>query len=291
MKYYILHRGSYFGMGSNVDEYLLSEDELHAIWTDEEIRDKLENINTYSRYNDLVALPQDAAVIEEHTHMEKVVFHIWNQFGYMRDIIVGEADFTKRIVDLTHSQGVCDFESGEYVEFTAFDFKRILEMHYFLDSIDYLIESSYDRKERSEEGLQEKDQKPWRTKIFKDHIREDEAIIEKFSKPIDVPDDYMSHMYKGRLADFRQQMWDDDMEEMSKIDYRTHGFIYPLCPDMGGEYTHHREVRKFYGLDELFDHGADCKSKFFAYTGSAEELGDLEGINVPMTLCDTFAYD
>ena len=41
MKYYILHRGSYFGMGSNVDEYLLNEDEVHAMWTEEEIRDKL----------------------------------------------------------------------------------------------------------------------------------------------------------------------------------------------------------------------------------------------------------
>ena len=37
MKYYIYHTASYFGMGSDVDKYLVSEKEAHEKWTEEEI--------------------------------------------------------------------------------------------------------------------------------------------------------------------------------------------------------------------------------------------------------------
>ncbi len=69
----------------------------------------LTECNNLSGYNELVPLPENVAVIEEHIHMDKTVFHIKNQWGFDRDIIVGEADFYKRIVDLTNSDGICRF--------------------------------------------------------------------------------------------------------------------------------------------------------------------------------------
>ena len=45
------------------------------------------------------------------------------------------------------------------------------------------------------------------------------------------------------------------------------------------------------GLDEIFMHGADVKSRFYAHTGEGETLKDLEGIDFLCTIRDTFGYD
>ena len=303
MKYYILHEASYFGMGSDVDEFLISEDEIHERWTDDEIHIMLTECHNYSGFNELVPLPENAEVIEDHVHMDKVVFHIKNQWGFDRDIVVGEADFYKRIVDLTNSANICRFEGGGYIEFTAFSFKNVLEQHYFMDSVEYIMRVSADRKKRSEDALKGIRKKQGFVdeyiaiddNVYKAWIREDEAIHDKFAKPIDVPDDYLSHIYKGRSACWYERLygdWEQEMEKLTEIDYREQVFKYPIGPrSMGGEYSEHRDIRACYGLDEIFTHGADVKSRFYAYTGDAKEIKDLDGINVLLTICDTFGYD
>ncbi len=301
MKYYILHEPSYFGMGSSVDVFLVSEDEIRERWTEDEIHTMLTERNNLAGYNELVPLPENVAVIEKHIQMDKTVFHIQNQWGFDRDIVVGEVDFYKRIIDLTDSEGICRFEGGGYVEFTAFSFKNVLEQHYY--SIDRMMNDSAGRKKRSEDalkGIRKKqgyidDYIDIDDETYEAWIREDEAILEKFSKPIDVPDEYLSHVYKGRNVrrdNYFDAEWAQEMRKLSKIDYRDLVFEYPIGPRfIGGDYTEHREIRRYYGLDEIFMHGADVKSKFYVYTGEAEDIKNLEGINVHFTIRDTFGYD
>ena len=82
-----------------------------------------------------------------------------------------------------------------------------------------------------------------------------------------------------------------DMEKLKRNDYRKYAFNYPIGPDMRGEYTHHYDDRRYYALDEIFTHGADVKSKYFAFTDTADDLKELEGIDVMSTLRDVFGYD
>lgn len=302
MKYYIYHTASYFGMGSDVDKYLVSEKEAHEKWTEEEIHTMLTECHNYSGFNELVPLPEDIPVIKEHIHLDKTVFHIQNQFGFGRDIVVGEADFCKRIVDLTKIDKFCGFEGGKFEEFTTFSFKNVLEQHY-MHNIKDRIKISKKRKKRCEDalkGIKEKqgyidDFIDIKDETYKEWIREDEAILEKFSKPIEVPNDYVTHMYKGKSGfgyEYFDEEWKQEITKLSKIDYRDLVFRYPIGPrGWGGIFHEHRDIRKMYGLDEIFMHGADVKSRFYAHTGEGETLKDLEGIDFLCTIRDTFGYD
>ena len=72
--------------------------------------------------------------------------------GGDRDIIVGDASFTRYFVDLSGYDGILGrwFREKSVYEFTSFDFKRTIENHFFLfyktedliESEKYKIESS-----------------------------------------------------------------------------------------------------------------------------------------------------
>lgn len=245
-------------MDSDVDKYLVSEKEAHEKWTEEEIHTMLTECHNYSGFNELVPLPEDIPVIKEHIHLDKTVFHIQNQFGFGRDIVVGEADFCKRIVDLTKIDKFCGFEGGKFEEFTTFSFKNVLEQHY-MHNVKDRIKISKKRKKRCEDALKG------------------------------------MHMYKGKSGfgyEYFDEEWKQEITKLSKIDYRDLVFRYPIGPrGWGGIFHEHRDIRKMYGLDEIFMHGADVKSRFYAHTGEGETLKDLEGIDFLCTIRDTFGYD
>ena len=305
MKYYIFHDNANLGMGSAYTINLTTEEELRRYYSDAEIASMLKEEHTYAGFPDLVPLPDDIQVIEETYHIGKAIFHLWNIWDCARDIVVGDATFTKRIVDLTNREGICELEAGSYVEFTGYDFKNVLELHdCFNDKCDSIVscdigkclKRSIERKERSIQALRgikmgngyidtDKAQ-------YEAWLREDDDIIAKLSKPVETDIDYISFLYTEKQDKYREKKWNKDYRRAKKTDYRSLCFDYPVGPrNYAGEYTEHEEVRRLFTLDEIFLHGADVRSRCAAITDVKKSREELKGINVIGTIDETFGYD
>ena len=155
MKYYIWHKPSYYGMGSNVDAYLISEDDLECLikheltrkrndkrfdgrltgaWNEEifcdspdekeviadVLKKRTTTCSTYADVYDLITIPESAIIKKEQDTLEKKVFRVFNPWGYQRDIITGEAIFNSYLVDfgtpLILLSPLLDFGHGRNLE-------------------------------------------------------------------------------------------------------------------------------------------------------------------------------
>lgn len=305
MKFFIYHDKSIFGMGTGSTMNLTSEDELHRYHSDDEIARMLKEEHTDAGYPDLVLLPDDIPVIEETYHIGRAVFHLWNVWDCARDIVVGDATFTKRIVDLTNREGICELEAGSYVEFTGYDFKNVLELHdCFNDKSDSIVscdiaeclKRSTERKERSIQALKGiktgKGYTDTDKSRYETWIREDDVIIAKLSEPVETDIDYISFLYREKQDKYWEKKWNKDYRRAKKTDYRSLCFNYPVGPrNYAGEYTEHEGVRRLFTLDEIFLHGADVRSRCAAITDVKKSREELKGINVIGTIDETFGYD
>ncbi len=94
-KHYILHRPSARGMGSNTDEMLVTESNLQKMFTEEEINRSLNECTTYAGVPDLIEIPQNIPILLDTLHFEDVIFRVFNQWLFERDVIVGDAVFQR----------------------------------------------------------------------------------------------------------------------------------------------------------------------------------------------------
>ena len=189
-KYYIFHYPSPFGMGSDTDTILLSDENVRYIirnevrrkdngdhlfcgrltgtWNGETfcdssdmseveedvIRKRLNSCTTYAGVNDLIELPADIPLTITKQKEENRIFHIWNQYmNCFNDIIAGETVFTRYFLDLTGSEDFAGLTKGKIHEFVSFDMNRVLRNPYFWNDIDTVLEIEKTRYLRFESKL------------------------------------------------------------------------------------------------------------------------------------------
>ena len=189
-KKYILHYPSLFGMGSNTDIMLISDEDVRYIirnevkkrndghswfcerltgtWNGEKFCDsrdiseveediihkRLNSCTTYAGVSDLIELPADMPLTKIEQKEEKRIFHIWNQYmNCFNDVIANETVFARYFLDLTESEGFSGLHKGEIHEFVSFDLKRVLRNTYFLNEIDSVLKMGKKRYLRFEGKL------------------------------------------------------------------------------------------------------------------------------------------
>lgn len=181
-KYYILHYPSLFGMGSNTDTMLISDEDVRYIirnevrrknkgdcwfcdrftgtWNGEKfcdsnnmseieedvIRKRMSACSTYAGVNDLIELPGELPLTSVAQKEENRIFHIWNQrMDCFNDIIAGETLFFRHFLELPKGEDFAGLHEGEIHEFVSFEMKRVLRNSYFMNEIDTVLETEKTR--------------------------------------------------------------------------------------------------------------------------------------------------
>ncbi len=288
-RYYILTRHSSRGMGSDSDYALVTEENLHRIMTDEEIERRLKECNTYDMVPDLIVLPEDIPVTIEELHMENVIFRVHNQWMYERDIIVGDALFTRYFVDLSGFEGDLGrwFKEKTVYEFTSFDFKRTAENHFFMF---YKAEELIQAAKNKRDHFSKKDIPDMEL------VRESEEIIKHFENLPKLEDEYYDHFFRQKYSEYRDFM-DEEVEDEIKRDVVDHTLCaYSKClMPPGFEFA--CEIGATEGLpdrfryDELFIKGTDIKHLIADLVGNREELGCFDNPQIDLALLTVFGYD
>ena len=189
-KYYILHYPSLYGMGSDTDVMLISDESIRYIirnevrrknngdhpfceiltgtWNGEKfcdssdmseveedvIRKRMNTCSTYAGVNDLIELPADIPLTITEQKEENRIFHIWNQYmTCFNDIIAGETVFTRFFLDFTEYEDFAGLHKGKIYEFVSFDMKRVLRNPYFLNHIDTVLDKEKKRYLRFESKI------------------------------------------------------------------------------------------------------------------------------------------
>jgi hypothetical protein len=182
--YYLMRYPSSWGMGSNVDIYLITEDNLKRLIV-EELKRKEENVasaserytgdwsyadfcagrqeeifkdiidkrlntcSTYARCNDLIRLPEDMPVTIKKEHMTDTIFRTFNQWHFANDVIVHDATFIRYVIDVQGYEELTGLKEGRYWEFTGYDFKGVLMNSLFpLNSVEEVIRLENNKIER-----------------------------------------------------------------------------------------------------------------------------------------------
>lgn len=350
---YIARTWLEFGMGSNWDENLVTEENLRRIiksevekyrsgsrfysrmytgttgdevFCDSEdinevvedvIRKRLSSSSTYSKNKDLVKLPSDHPVTIKQEHYENTIFRVFNEFGYKRDVIAGEADFTRYFLDLRNYPGDRDVEElglkgGIWHEFTSYDLKNVLtcEFGFLFNPMEYL-KAERDKIERLEARKngkvpEHKHDGKYIDEILPEiatdewtdgHIKEAKATIEKvteYFKSSDPKDEYLDHMYDGHYDRERHYEFYRSIEEDRKIDH-VKGLLYGFAlADIGFGCTRtnrrDEEISHCMTYGELFKKGDDYECLAAFYGGSAEKLEDLKYMNAKWLLGYVFGY-
>ena len=286
-KCYLLTQPSCRGMGSDSDYALVTEENLHKIMSEEEIEEKLKKCSTYDEVPDLVALPNDIPVTIKNMQMKKTIFRVHNQWGYERDIIVGDASFTRYFVDLSN----CDRNLGRWFrektiyEFTSFDFRRTLENHFFLFyKAEDLVRNEKDKIERINN----------RENFNMDIIKNAEAAIKHFDNLPKLIDEYYEHFYHQKYSayrDFMKEIVDDEIKQ-DDVDHTLCAYSRCLLPlQFACEIGQHEEYPHDFRYDELFVRGADIRHLIADLIGSREELGGFENPQIDLALLTVFGYD
>ena len=286
-QYYILTQPSARGMGSDSDYALVTEENLHKIMSEEEIEKRLKECSTYDEVPDLIALPNDIPVTIENLHMENVIFRVHNQWGYERDIIVGDAYFTRYFVDLSH----CDGDLGRWFcektvyEFTSFDFRRTIENHFFLFyKAEDLVQAEKDKIERLDKC----------DNLDMEFIKDAEATIKHFENLPKLKDEYYEHFYYQKYSEYRDFMNEMVDEEIKRddVDHTRCAYVRCLLPDdFACEIGQHEELPHDLRYDELFVRGSDIRHLIADLVGNQEDLGGFENPQIDLSLLTVFGYD
>ncbi len=314
--YYIFHYPSAFGMGSDVDELLVTEsdmermirlelqkkaegdrysDRLTGEWDGESpcdsadaaevVRDviakRLSTCSTYAGVNDLIELPADTPVEARERSMENVVFHIWNQFLFPRDVIMGKVTFQEAAFHLEHGLSRL-FEGGYDYRFLRFAAERVLEFHYFPlnDTLEHAMEQDRFRLEHAPEDFRDEQEK----KKWDRYIAESRANLEKLSRPpVSSEDAYLSYVYRPKWKrKYAAEMFEHDLAELQETDHRMTAFSYPLAiPTEGALYRHHRETADKYRYEELFQKGMDAELIPYVLSGRKKPAEASDGDLLP----------
>ncbi len=286
--YYIYNYPASWGMGSETDTCLVTTDNLHKIFSDDEIAYHLSNCTTYDEVPDLIQLPHDIVVNVEQIHMENVIFRVHNQFFLGRDIIVGEADFCRYFVNLSDFDKNLGrwFSEKTVYEFTAFDLKHVAVNDFFLFyKSEDLLEAVKDKIRRLQNKGYPKSDK---------QISEAEAIVKKFENLPELEDEYYKHFYHQKYSenkDFVIQKIEDEIRK-DQVDHTFCTYSYPIMQnDFGCEVFRDSDPCRYLTYSELFHKGTNVRHLIADLVDSSERLGGFENPQIDLALRTVFGYD
>ncbi len=350
---YIARTWSDFGMGSDSDENLVTEENLRRIiksevekyrsgsrfcsrmytgtvgdevfCDSEDINEVIEDVigkrlsscSTYSRSKDLIKLPSDLPIHKKQEHYDNTIFRVFNEWGFKRDVIAGEADFTRYFLDLRDYAGdrnddELGLDGGKWHEFTSYKLKNVLTCEFsFLFNPEGYLEAERDKIERLkarkkgkvyahkqpgryiDEIIPEIATDEWTDRLIKEAEATIHKVTEYFKNP-DPKDEYLEHMYDGHY----DREWDfgfyDSLEEDREIDH-VKGLLYDFSlSDIGFGIIRtdrkREEISHSMTYGELFKKGDDYECLAAFHGGNAEKLEDLKYMNAMRLLRYVFGY-
>ena len=337
-KYYIVHYPSTWGMGSNTDIGLVTEANLRKIialeiekansgrkhserftgtWNNEKMLEsddieriiddviykRLNTCTTYSGLPDLIELPNCIPIMVLYEKLEDTIFRVSNQWGFIRDIIAGEAYLTRYRVDLSGFTEKVGLNNGPCYEFVEYDLKNVAENHH-CDTVESMLEMMKDKVARMESKLKNKPndyQGHYIDDLFPDmytpewyikEISDTNESIKKFENLSNMVDEYTQHIYKQNY-----KMFDGIMEKQEKkdknIDYTRRIYNYPLMPESFACEIINREERSGYlSYEDLFVKGNDIHCLKADLSGVAECIDGFDNdIEMCLVMKNVFGYD
>ena len=249
-KLYLLHYPAFTGMGSDVDEFLITEENLRKIiekqidnkkngrafderltgtWNDEkfckspDLEKQIENViqkrllicSTYAEVPDLIELPSDIEIKVVEESLNKRIFRLFNQFGFKRDIIVGTANFKRIVVDFGESYKNYGLKNP-IAEFDSYNLQNVVENHFDYTDYTKLIEVERNKLQRVKEVNDNKLHKG----IFTEKQRrawnremkhEAYATLEKFKRKPKGKDTYLWHIYRNDDNKYYKKMLNESL--------------------------------------------------------------------------------
>lgn len=344
-KYYIFRYYSNWGMGSDSEAALISEEHLRRIveielikkesgsdifddrmtgtWSDEVfcdskdkdeviadvIKKRLNTCSTYAGVNDLIVLPADMVIETRKEAFEKVIFRLFNQFGFRRDVIVGCADFKHHIVDFNDEYERYGIDK-RYVDFVSYSMKNAVENHYFY-TLENFLEVNRDKALRMRKKLEslntgradDADEDDGRyfyeiagiedIEYYKHHLENAEHMIEKFSDLPKLTDEYVRHIYRDQAKNqYLEEVFEAYDKEDKEIDYTKWVYGYPLFPDKFACEISPKTCDDDLTYSELFNKGADFKYLMADVSNISNTYDDeLRCLNSVSVLRNVFGYD
>ena len=288
-EYFILLRPSARGMGSDTDISLVSKENLYVIKSEEEVNKALNNCTTYEGVPDLIKIPDHIPIRIKTLHFENKIFRVYNQWGFPRDIIVGDALFNRYFVDFTKCEGDLRKvfkEKCEY-EFMDFSFKKVAENRFFLF---YKAEDLVVAEKVRIKRLSGSNDDMWIKQL-----NDAKATIKKFENLPELKDEYYDHFYdqtyvKRNMGSFKDIVKEDIAND--DVDHTLCAYSYPLIPDsFAVEYKKNDDPSKHLRYDELFKKGTDVTHLVADLIGSSIYLEGFKYPQIDLALLSVFGYD
>ncbi len=288
--------------GTVGDEVFCDSEDINEVIEDVKLK-RLSSVTTYSHCKDLIRLPEDYPVIIQKEHFEDIIFRVFCK----RDIIVGEADFTRYFVDFRNYDGKLydgdlGVAGGRWNEFTSYSLKNVLTHEILCDYKKELerekkkVKRLYDRKR----GIKSKelyfrdflDESDEEREIWDNiEIAESEATVRKledYLKNPDTYDKYYEHLYdghyrEGSMSYHAQERDDSNIDHIKDWCYRwislIHGRFGCIWTDREND-----EGRSLMTYGELFRKGDDFENMLGTFGGAKEHLAEFRYIDAAKIL-------
>lgn len=288
--------------GTWVDEVFCESQDVDVV-VDDVIQKRLHTCSTYAGVNDLVELPEHISVSVVEERLTSQIFHVCNQWGYVRDVIVGDATFIRYRVDLRECENVADLQKRCY-EFIRFSLKKVVENH--CDDFDLYenilrveqdkikrLTSKHRENPKKHKGMYVDDLYP---EIVTDEyeqrmVDEARATIEKISQPPEMADEYNQHLYQQEYDEY-DAVAIENAKKWLDVDHTKYAYPYPLFPDTFGCVIDEREeLSNYYRYDELFQKGANVECLLAEIIQVGDEMDDFGRMDMCRVLRGVFGYD
>ena len=249
--------------GTVGDEVFCDSEDINEVIEDVKHK-RLSSVTTYSHCRDLIRLPEDYPVKVQKERFDNTIFGVFCK----RDIITGEAEFTRYFVDFRNYDGKFydgDFGvvGGKWNEFTSYSLKNVLTHEIQCD-----YKNALERENNKVKRLFDK--------------TESEATIRKledYLKNPDPCDEYYDHLYdghyrEGSMSYLAQARDDSHIDHIKDWCYKWIFFIHDrfgcIWTARGKE-----EGRSLMTYGELFRKGDDFENLLGTFGGANEYLAEF----------------
>lgn len=277
------------------------------------IRKRLNTCTTYARQNDLIELPDSVNITSSKLKLDNTIVRVFNQFGYARDIIFGEGEFTLYSLDLEHdffraNDILSTSHEDGWMRYAEYSLKNVAENHMDgFGELDWLIGTARDKIKRLEEekkggGIKHKgayidDLLPEikTDEYVAEQIEEARATLEKFSDLPSVKDEYYSYIYDA--INCRDDYWQERLNYLCRndrpIDHTKLGYNYPISPgEFGVKYTaKKKDASRHLTYSELFENGYDMRYLIADFSNWAQREDELGMPDLFAVFLSVFGYD
>ena len=151
------------------------------------IAKRLGTCTTYAGQNDLIELPDSVNITSSKLKLDNTIVRLFNQFGFGRDIIFGEGEFTMYSLDLgqeyfRENDVVSTYYEDGWLRFAEYSLKNVAENHMSgFDELDCIIETARDKINRmsaEQNGVQIKHMGAYISDLIRE-ILTDEYVAEQ----------------------------------------------------------------------------------------------------------------